>query len=108
MHIAALPLRPDKERVEALYVANSAGPSLGSSGCRNRCWWRKVRSSPSFSPFERRRAYLTLFRRLWVHGGEYSAPNQSSFYHYRDLWSFDLTVRSRSSPQILVTDLFHL
>jgi hypothetical protein len=29
-------------------------------------------------------------RRLWIHGGEYSAPNQSSFYHYRDLWSFDL------------------
>ncbi|GAA6002432.1 hypothetical protein JCM10207_001116 [Rhodosporidiobolus poonsookiae] len=29
--------------------------------------------------------------KLWVHGGEYSAPNQSSFYHYRDFWSFDLT-----------------
>ncbi|GAA5842487.1 hypothetical protein JCM11251_007329 [Rhodosporidiobolus azoricus] len=29
--------------------------------------------------------------KLWVHGGEYSAPNQSSFYHYRDFWSFDLS-----------------
>ncbi|GAA5857490.1 hypothetical protein JCM8547_009299 [Rhodosporidiobolus lusitaniae] len=32
--------------------------------------------------------------KLWVHGGEYSAPNQSSFYHYRDLWSFDLQTHS--------------
>ncbi|GAA5977570.1 hypothetical protein JCM11641_006867 [Rhodosporidiobolus odoratus] len=29
--------------------------------------------------------------KLWIHGGEYSAPNQNSFYHYRDFWSFDLT-----------------
>ncbi|GAA5949051.1 hypothetical protein JCM21900_003188 [Sporobolomyces salmonicolor] len=29
--------------------------------------------------------------KLWVFGGEFSAPNQSSFHHYRDLWSFDIT-----------------
>ncbi|BGP24519.1 Kelch repeat-containing protein 3 [Rhodotorula toruloides] len=28
--------------------------------------------------------------KLWIHGGEYSAPNQTSFYHYHDLWSFSL------------------
>ncbi|GAA5942493.1 hypothetical protein JCM10213_004792 [Rhodosporidiobolus nylandii] len=28
--------------------------------------------------------------KLWIFGGEYSAPNQNSFYHYRDFWSFDL------------------
>lgn len=32
--------------------------------------------------------------KLWLFGGEYSAPNQSSFHHYRDLWSFDIPTHS--------------
>lgn len=32
--------------------------------------------------------------KLWLFGGEYSAPNQSSFHHYRDLWCFDITTHS--------------
>ncbi|GAA5907738.1 Kel3p [Sporobolomyces salmoneus] len=28
--------------------------------------------------------------KIWIFGGEFSAPNQSSFHHYRDLWSFDI------------------
>ncbi|KAI5479162.1 Kelch repeat containing protein [Pseudohyphozyma bogoriensis] len=32
--------------------------------------------------------------KLWLFGGEFSAPNQTSFHHYRDLWSFDITTHT--------------
>ncbi|SCV74046.1 BQ2448_6478 [Microbotryum intermedium] len=32
--------------------------------------------------------------KLWLFGGEFSAPNQSSFHHYRDLWCFDLSTHT--------------
>jgi len=27
---------------------------------------------------------------MWIFGGEFSSPTQSQFYHYRDLWVFNL------------------
>ncbi|KAK4047007.1 Kelch repeat-containing protein 3 [Microbotryomycetes sp. JL201] len=32
--------------------------------------------------------------KLWLFGGEFSAPNQSSFHHYRDLWCFDIATHT--------------
>ncbi|KAK4705245.1 hypothetical protein P7C70_g960, partial [Phenoliferia sp. Uapishka_3] len=32
--------------------------------------------------------------KLWLFGGEFSAPNQSSFHHYRDLWCFSIDTHS--------------
>ncbi|KAM0787659.1 hypothetical protein ACM66B_003723 [Microbotryomycetes sp. NB124-2] len=32
--------------------------------------------------------------KLWLFGGEFSAPNQSSFHHYRDLWCFDISTHT--------------
>ncbi|KAL8290639.1 hypothetical protein RQP46_002897 [Phenoliferia psychrophenolica] len=32
--------------------------------------------------------------KLWLFGGEFSAPNQSSFHHYRDLWCFSIETHS--------------
>ena len=27
---------------------------------------------------------------LWMFGGEFASPTQSQFYHYKDLWLFNL------------------
>nr|XP_022920971.1 kelch domain-containing protein 4-like [Onthophagus taurus] len=31
---------------------------------------------------------------LWIFGGEFSSPTQSQFYHYRDLWLFNLSAKT--------------
>ncbi|GAA5911012.1 hypothetical protein JCM6882_006748 [Rhodosporidiobolus microsporus] len=54
--------------------------------------WRRFTSPTQPGPRSAHQVVGTVAGggKLWVHGGEYSAPNQSSFYHYRDFWSFDL------------------
>ncbi|GAA6027287.1 hypothetical protein JCM8097_002560 [Rhodosporidiobolus ruineniae] len=54
--------------------------------------WRRFTSPTQPGPRSAHQVVGTVAGggKLWIHGGEYSAPNQSSFYHYRDLWSFDL------------------
>ncbi|GAA5846086.1 hypothetical protein JCM9279_004781 [Rhodotorula babjevae] len=58
--------------------------------------WRRFTSPTQPSPRAAHAAAVTVAGggRLWVHGGEYSAPNQNSFYHYHDLWSFSFDTNS--------------
>ena len=34
---------------------------------------------------------------VYVHGGEFTSPNQEKFYHYRDLWRFELETNAWES-----------
>ncbi|BGP56211.1 hypothetical protein JCM8202_002102 [Rhodotorula sphaerocarpa] len=54
--------------------------------------WRKFSSPTQPGPRAAHQMVATVAGggRLWVHGGEYSAPNQTSFYHYHDLWSYSI------------------
>ncbi|TNY22711.1 hypothetical protein DMC30DRAFT_123277 [Rhodotorula diobovata] len=58
--------------------------------------WRRFTSPTQPSPRAAHAAAVTTAGggRLWIHGGEYSAPNQNSFYHYHDLWSFSFDTNS--------------
>ncbi|GAA6048289.1 hypothetical protein JCM3770_006522 [Rhodotorula araucariae] len=58
--------------------------------------WRRFTSPTQPSPRAAHAAAVTVAGggRLWIHGGEYSAPNQNSFYHYYDLWSFSFDTNS--------------
>ncbi|GAA6002195.1 Kel3p [Rhodotorula paludigena] len=58
--------------------------------------WRRFTSPTQPSPRAAHAAAVTVAGggRLWIHGGEYSAPNQNSFYHYHDLWSFSFDSNS--------------
>ncbi|KAG0658018.1 hypothetical protein C6P46_006078 [Rhodotorula mucilaginosa] len=58
--------------------------------------WRKFSSPTQPGPRAAHQMVGTVAGggRLWVHGGEYSAPNQTSFYHYHDLWSYSIESQS--------------
>lgn len=77
--------------MEEVHITYATWSSISASNGRDPCRRRKVSrilfpSLPRlFSPVP------DLFScRIWIFGGEFSAPNQSSFHHYRDLWSFDI------------------
>ncbi|GAA5840259.1 hypothetical protein JCM3766R1_001441 [Sporobolomyces carnicolor] len=54
--------------------------------------WRKFTSPTQPGPRSAHQMVATPAGggKIWIFGGEFSAPNQSSFHHYRDLWSFDI------------------
>ncbi|GAA6060520.1 hypothetical protein JCM10212_005601 [Sporobolomyces blumeae] len=54
--------------------------------------WRKFTSPSQPGPRSAHQMVATPAGggKIWIFGGEFSAPNQSSFHHYRDLWSFDI------------------
>ncbi|TPX42015.1 hypothetical protein SeMB42_g05316 [Synchytrium endobioticum] len=51
--------------------------------------WRRV-SSPNAPAPRSGHQLVATHSKLFLFGGEFVSPNQSTFYHYKDMWTFDL------------------
>ncbi|CAD5117128.1 DgyrCDS5936 [Dimorphilus gyrociliatus] len=63
--------------------------------CSKNNTWTKVKA-PNAPPPRSSHQAICLKRgggELWIFGGEFTSPTQSQFYHYRDLWMFQIKER---------------
>ncbi|KAI9208115.1 galactose oxidase [Polychytrium aggregatum] len=69
--------------------------------------WRKITSPNSPGPRSSHQVGITPNGRLFLFGGEFVSPNETTFFHYKDFWTFDLKtnqwekleVKGRPSPR---------
>ncbi|KAJ3103469.1 hypothetical protein HDU97_010052, partial [Phlyctochytrium planicorne] len=53
--------------------------------------WRKITSPNTPGPRSSHQLILSPAGRGYLFGGEFVSPNQTTFFHYKDFWSLDLT-----------------